>query len=138
MNPKPSAPMAPSTPCPCGRGRPYGQCCGPLHAGAPAADAEALMRSRYCAYVLGDAAYVLASWHPDTRPQTLDLEDTASTRWLGLDVKRHTPLDADQATVEFVARYRVGGGSAFRLHEISRFVRQDGRWYYVDGILPPR
>ena len=96
------------------------------------------MRSRYCAYVLGDAAYVLASWHPDTRPETLDLEDTASTRWLGLDVKRHTPLDADHATVEFVARYRVGGGSAFRLHEISRFVRQDGRWYYVDGILPPR
>ena len=138
MNPKPSAPMAPSTPCPCGRGRPYGQCCGPLHAGAPAADAEALMRSRYCAYVLGDAAYVLASWHPGTRPETLDLEDTASTRWLGLDVKRHAPLDADHATVEFVARYRVGGGSAFRLHEISRFVRQDGRWYYVDGVLPPR
>lgn len=138
MNPKPSAPMAPSTPCPCGRGRPYGQCCGPLHAGAPAADAEALMRSRYCAYVLGDAAYVLASWHPDTRPETLDLEDTASTRWLGLDVKRHTPLDAEHATVEFVARYRVGGGPAFRLHEISRFVREDGRWYYVDGILPPR
>ena len=138
MNPKPSAPTTPSTQCPCGRGRPYGQCCGPLHAGAPAADAEALMRSRYCAYVLGDAAYVLASWHPDTRPETLDLEDTASTRWLGLDVKRHTPLDADHATVEFVARYRVGGGSAFRLHEISRFVRQDGRWYYVDGILPPR
>ena len=71
-------------------------------------------------------------------PDTLDLEDTASTRWLGLDVKRHTPLDADHATVEFVARYRVGGGSAFRLHEISRFVREDGRWYYVDGVLPPR
>src|SRR5262245_54748185 len=99
MNPTQSAPMAPPTPCPCGRGLPYGQCCGPLHAGAPAPDAQALMRSRYCAYVLGDTAYVLSSWHPDTRPEDLDLGDTAAKRWLGLDVKRHTPVDADHATV---------------------------------------
>ncbi|MDR0184396.1 YchJ family protein [Lysobacter arvi] len=138
MNPTSPAPIAPSTPCPCGRDRPYGQCCGPLHAGAPAADAEALMRSRYCAYVLGDVPYLLASWHPDTRPETLDLGDAAATRWLGLDVKRHTVVDADHAIVEFVARYRVGGGSAFRLHEISRFLREGGRWYYVDGVLPAR
>jgi len=96
------------------------------------------MRSRYCAYVLGNGAYVLSSWHPDTRPEELDLGDTTATRWLGLDVKRHTRVDADRATVEFVARYRVGGGSAFRLHEISNFVREDGRWYYVDGLLPAR
>jgi len=96
------------------------------------------MRSRYCAYVLNDAAYVLSSWHPDTRPEGLDLGDTAATRWLGLDVKRYTPVDADHAIVEFVARYRVGAGSAFRLHEISRFVRDDGRWFYVDGVLPAR
>ena len=138
MNPSPPAPIAASAACPCGRGRPYGQCCGPLHDGAPAPDAQALMRSRYSAYVLCDTAYVLASWHPETRPQDLDLADTATTKWLGLDVKRHTPIDADHATVEFVARYRVVGGSAFRLHEISRFVREDGRWYYVDGVLPAR
>ncbi|BDU18483.1 YchJ family protein [Lysobacter auxotrophicus] len=138
MNPSPPAPIAASAACPCGRGCPYGQCCGPLHGGAPAPDALALMRSRYSAYVRCDTAYVLASWHPDTRPQDLDLADTATTKWLGLDVKRHTPIDADHATVEFVARYRVGGGSAFRLHEISRFVREDGRWYYVDGVLPAR
>ncbi|WP_206861976.1 YchJ family protein [Lysobacter changpingensis] len=133
-----STPIAPSAACPCGRGRPYGECCGPLHAGAAAPDAEALMRSRYSAYVLGDVAYLLASWHADTRPDALDLGDVAGTRWLGLDVKRHTPVDADHAIVEFVARYRVGGGSAFRLHEISRFVREDGRWFYVDGVLPAR
>ena len=93
------------------------------------------MRSRYSAYVLGDSAYVLASWHSDTRPGELDLGDASATRWLGLDVKKHVPVDADHAAVEFVARYRVGGGSAVRLHEVSRFVREDGRWYYLDGVL---
>lgn len=129
---------APSAPCPCGRGRPYADCCGPLHAGASAPDAEALMRSRYSAYVLGDAAYVSASWHPDTRPADLDLGDGTSTHWLGLEVKRHVPVDADHATVEFVARYRTGGAPAVRLHELSRFERIDGRWYYVDGTFPAR
>ncbi|UHQ23337.1 hypothetical protein LVB77_01080 [Lysobacter sp. 5GHs7-4] len=121
--------------CPCDPSRPYAACCGPLHAGAPAADAQALMRSRYSAYVLGLREYVLATWHPRTRPAELEL-DPAATRWLGLDVKRHRPDGADAATVEFVARYRVGGGSAVRLHEISRFLREDGRWYYLDGAFP--
>jgi SEC-C motif-containing protein len=96
------------------------------------------MRSRYCAYVLGDVDYVRASWHPDTRtrPDDLDLGDGAATRWLGLEVKRHVAIDADHATVEFVARYRVGGAPAVRLHELSRFVREDGRWFYVDGSFP--
>lgn len=124
--------------CPCGSRRPYTACCGPLHAGAPAADAEALMRSRYCAYVRGDVDYLRASWHTGTRPAELDLGETAATRWLGLEVKRHVPVDAEHATVEFVARYRVGGSPAVRLHEISRFVREGGRWYYVDGTFPAR
>ncbi|HEY0501892.1 MAG TPA: YchJ family metal-binding protein [Lysobacter sp.] len=136
MPPSPALPRGPSAPCPCGRARPYAQCCGPLHAGAPAPDAEALMRSRYSAYVLGDAAYLRASWHRDTRPDELELGDAAATRWLGLDVKRHVAVDADHATVEFVARYRVGGAPAVRLHELSRFVREDGRWYYLDGTFP--
>lgn len=96
------------------------------------------MRSRYSAYVLGDAAYVRASWHPDTRPADLELGDGTTTRWLGLEVKRHVPIDADHATVEFVARYRTGGAPAVRLHELSRFERIDGRWYYVDGTFPAR
>lgn len=124
--------------CPCGSRRPYTACCGPLHAGAPAADAEALMRSRYCAYVRGDVDYLRASWHADTRPDELDLGDGAATRWLGLEVKRHVPIDADHATVEFVARYKVGGTPAVRLHEVSRFVREGDRWYYVDGTFPAR
>ena len=121
--------------CPCDPARPYAACCGPLHAGAVAADAQALMRSRYSAYALGLRDYVLATWHPSTRPAALEL-DPAATRWLGLEVKRHRADGEDAATVEFVARYRVGGGSAVRLHEVSRFLREDGRWYYLDGEFP--
>jgi SEC-C motif domain protein len=97
------------------------------------ATAEALMRSRYAAYEAGDTEWLLASWHPSTRPATLDLEPGA--KWLGLEVRDHKVIDSDHAEVEFVARCRVGGGRAVRLHERSRFVREDGRWYYVDGDL---
>jgi SEC-C motif domain protein len=97
------------------------------------ATAEALMRSRYAAYEAGDTEWLLASWHPSTRPATLDLE--RATKWLGLEVRDHKVVDADRAEVEFVARCRVGGGRAVRLHERSRFVREGGRWYYVDGDL---
>jgi len=90
------------------------------------------MRSRYCAYVLGHADYLLATWHPSTRPAGLDLEEEPRPKWLGLEVKRHEVTGQDQAIVEFVARYRVGGRGQ-RLHEISRFVREEGRWYYFDG-----
>ena len=126
--------------CPCDPATAYADCCGPLHAGVrQAPTAEALMRSRYSAYVLGDAGYLLATWHPGTRPATLALD--AGTRWLGLEVRRLAstgPDDAGRATgtVEFVARYRTGGGRAVRLHELSRFVREDGAWYYVDGSVP--
>ena len=128
--------------CPCNPAVAYTACCGPLHAGtACATTAEELMRSRYSAFVLGDAAYLQATWHPGTRPATLHLDDEGATRWLGLAVKRHVPtgLDLagrDTATVEFVARHRTGGGPAVRLHEVSRFVREDGCWYYLDGIFP--
>ena len=126
---------APSeTPCPCGGGRTYASCCGAWHAGTPAPSAEALMRSRYSAYVFGLEDYLLATWHRSTRPVSLGLA-TQSPRptWLGLSVKRHENPTADTAIVEFVARLRIGGGSAERVHEVSRFVREDGRWYYVDG-----
>jgi len=125
--------MAPiRTPCPCGLPRDYAQCCGPLHGGHAAATAEQLMRSRYSAYVRRDEPYLLASWHPRTRPATLDLASQPAPTWLGLDVKRHVE-DGDTAVVEFVARFRHGGGKAQRMREVSRFVREDGRWFYVDG-----
>lgn len=122
--------------CPCGSGLPYAGCCGPWHEGPlwlQAPDAAALMRSRYSAYVLSLTDYLLATWHPKTRPVSMDAPD-AGLRWLGLDVRGHTVIDANHATVEFVARSKVGG-RAHRLHEVSRFVREGGRWYYVDGDL---
>ena len=89
------------------------------------------MRSRYSAYVLRLEGYLLTAWHPDTRPGELDLSADDS-KWLGLEVRRHQTQDASHATVEFVARYRIAG-KGYRLHELSRFVREDGRWYYVAG-----
>ena len=123
-------------PCPCGRpdlkGRALSEedCCGPFHNGLAAPDAERLMRSRYSAFVRGDEAYLLATWHASTRPATLALD--AGIRWLGLEVKSHRLTGADTAEVEFVARFRIAG-QAVRQHERSRFVREDGRWYYLDG-----
>lgn len=119
--------------CPCDSGRRFGACCGPCHAGVPAVDAPALMRSRYSAYVLQRADYLLASWHPSTRPSTLAFDDAPT--WIGLQLRRHRVVDATHAEVEFVARFRAGGGSARRMHERSRFVHEDGRWYYVDGDM---
>lgn len=117
--------------CACHSGIAYAQCCEPLHLGQPASNAEALMRSRYAAYVLGLQAYLLASWHASTRPVVLDISEP--TKWLGLQVLRHELLDETHALVEFVARYKVNG-RAFRLHEISRFVLEQGHWLYVDGL----
>jgi SEC-C motif-containing protein len=121
--------------CPCG-GAGYSACCGRYHGGLPAPDAEALMRSRYSAYALGLEAYLLDTWHPDTRPAALDLA-AGKMKWVGLEIKNSTAEPADQATVEFVARYKIAG-RAHRLHEISRFVRVEGQWFYVDGKFPAR
>jgi SEC-C motif-containing protein len=128
-------------PCPCGRGdargRPvaFGQCCGRYladFAQQPAPDAQALMRSRYSAFVLEDGPYLLATWHPSRRPPEVSFDPGA--KWLGLELRAHRVLDADHAEVEFVARSRLAG-RATRLHERSRFVREGGRWYYLDGDL---
>ncbi|HEX6736213.1 MAG TPA: YchJ family metal-binding protein [Azonexus sp.] len=120
--------------CPCASGRPYADCCARPHGGEAAATADVLMRSRYSAYVLGLEDYLLATWHPSTRPESLNLAEEAGTKWLGLEVRRHQQQDERHATVEFVARYRVAG-RGHRLHECSRFVREDGRWFYVDGDI---
>ena len=93
------------------------------------------MRSRYSAYVLKLEDYLLATWHATTRPSELDLA-ADGTKWLGLAVKQHRQQDDTHATVEFVARYRIAG-RGHRLHELSRFVRENGRWLYLDGALDP-
>lgn len=123
--------------CPCGNLRPYADCCGRFHSGENADTPQQLMRSRYSAFVLRLPDYLLASWHPDTRPETLELADTDQLRWLGLDI-RSKQLGASglRARVEFIARYRESGGPVQMRHEISRFVREDGRWYYVDSEFP--
>lgn len=121
--------------CPCGSGQTYANCCGRWHAGytdgAPAPTPEALMRSRYSAYVFGLIDYLLATWHPSTSPGELVLPPV---KWLGLDV-RYAQAKGDAGVVEFVARLRENGRGV-RLHEVSRFVRKDGRWLYVDGTTP--
>ena len=89
------------------------------------------MRSRYSAYVLGQIDYQLATWHPSTAPGELEL---SPVKWLGLEVL-HAQSAGDAGLVEFVARLRDGGGRAQRMHETSRFVREAGRWYYIDGEM---
>ena len=130
--------------CPCGSGYAFDACCGVCLSGrSPAPTAEALMCSRYTAYAMRDEAYLLATWHPSTRPASLDLAADTETKWIGLDVKNAEATGADSAVVEFVARYKLGG-RAQRLHEVSRFVREQSRWYYVSAVtstpapsLPP-
>ena len=115
--------------CPCGLSEPYEKCCGRFHAGAASAPtAEALMRSRYSAFVRLDGGYLLRTWHPRTRPERLDLD--RGMRWTGLEILGTSDGSAfhSAGTVTFRASYR--GGS---LHERSRFERVNGAWVYVDG-----
>ena len=93
------------------------------------------MRSRYTAYTRNDVAYLSSTWHPSTRPESLSLDDQPATKWLGLNVMRHELQDESHAIVEFVARYKING-RACKLHEISRFVRENGLWVYLDGDEP--
>jgi SEC-C motif domain protein len=119
--------------CPCGSGERYDVCCGRLHRGAAEAEtAEELMRSRYSAYAVGELGHVFRTWHPRTRP--LSIEPDPALTWTGLrvvDVVDGRPGD-QTGEVEFVATYERGGSHG-RRHERSRFERRRGRWVYVDG-----
>ncbi|MFI2763045.1 YchJ family protein [Streptomyces echinatus] len=118
--------------CPCGLPRPYDACCGRFHAGsASAPTAELLMRSRYSAFVRGNAAYLLRTWHPRTRPGRLDLDPR--TKWTGLEILDTAEGSAFHPTGTVTFRASYHGGS---LHERSRFERVDGAWVYVDGEFP--
>ncbi len=120
--------------CPCTSGESFGECCGPLLAGTRrAATAQALMRSRFTAFAVGDAAYLLASWHPATRPRELDLDE--SLDWYRLDIHAAgggTPFEKT-GEVTFTAHYRVDGERA-KLREHSRFERVDVEWKYLDAL----
>ena len=142
--------MSHPAPCPCG-GASLATCCGPYLAGqAVPQTAEALMRSRYTAYVQGNEAYLRATWEPRTLPAEPLIDQNERLQWLGLEVKSalrlrqrkaQLPEEQDADTVEFVARYKVNG-RAFRLHEVSRFVREEvggiARWFYLDGSFPDK
>lgn len=118
--------------CPCGSGDILDACCGPILGGRPAPTAERLMRSRYTAFALGDAGYLLRSWHASTRPARLELD--ADLRWLRLDILATIgggPFDRE-GVVEFEAIHRDPLARGV-LHERSRFVREGGQWFYLDG-----
>ncbi|MGO2685036.1 YchJ family protein [Microbacterium sp.] len=121
--------------CPCTSGDTFDSCCGPILAGARAAPtAERLMRSRFTAFATGDAAYLLRSWHPSTRPDDLELD--ADTRWTRLDILDTAaggPFDTD-GVVAFEAFFRERGTPG-SMRERSRFVREARVWMYVDGRL---
>ena len=120
--------------CPCGSGNPYKTCCEPLHLTEKnAVTAEALMRSRYTAFVLKNAQYLLDTWHEDSRPNELELD--SATKWLGLKILSSDAGGAldSTGTVQFVARYRIHG-KGHRLEETSLFKKQDGRWYYYSAL----
>ncbi len=123
------------SPCPCGTGLTYAECCGPLHGGVrPATTAVALMRSRFSAFAVGDAAYLLTSWHPATRPADLTLDESIAWRRLQI-VDTDAGGERDTAgVVEFRAQY-VHDGKRHILHERSRFERVEGHWRYLDGAI---
>ncbi|MGM0784860.1 YchJ family protein [Billgrantia gudaonensis] len=118
------------TACPCGNGSSLAGCCGRYHAGEPAPTPEALMRSRYSAFVLELADYLLATWHPSTRPSSLELDDSA-TVWKRLEVLE-SGEDDERGWVHFRATFLEGRRWSV-LEESSRFVREAGRWFYLDG-----
>ena len=92
------------------------------------------MRSRYSAYALGNEPYLLSTWHASTRPALLNLDEQPAPKWMGLKILRHEQPDDGHAMVEFIARYKLNG-RAFKLQEASRFVKEGGRWFYVDGDI---
>lgn len=120
--------------CPCGNALPYAQCCEVWHKGVAAPSAELLMRSRYTAFSLQLASYLLETWHPSTRPSELVLFSEPTPKWISLTVKECELISPTEATVEFIARYKIGG-RAYRLHEKSLFLQEQGCWYYVKGHL---
>ena len=116
----------------------FSQCCARfiVEATVPQHAVE-LMRSRYSAYVLGVESYLQSTWHPSTRPTGVIIDQQDAIKWIKLVVLQHHQMDNtdNNASVEFIAHYKIQG-RAHKLHEISRFVREDGRWFYLNGSFP--
>ncbi len=122
--------------CPCGSGDPGAHCCLPYVSGQQRAlTALALMRSRYTAYVIKNSEYLGATWHASTRPEQLDVSGNTA-QWTGLEIIKTSGGGAADTvgTVEFIAHY-INTGRRQQLHEVSRFVQERGRWFYVDGVV---
>ncbi|WP_440099041.1 YchJ family protein [Streptosporangium sp. H16] len=133
-DPRSRARSAPAASCPCGLPAEYGDCCGRLHRGeASATTAEALMRSRFSAFSVGDGEYLLRSWHPSTRPPVVELD--RSVRWTRLEVLETTGGSSfhTEGTVRFRAHY-VERGKEGHMEEHSRFARHAGDWVYVGAL----
>ena len=116
--------------CPCYSGKAYADCCEPLHHGADAADAERLMRARYSAYALRLPDYIVRTWHPDSRPQNLSMDELSGLKWLKLQVLSHRQIDSDHAEVSFIATYQSRQQKKATLSEHSTFVRIAHQWLY--------
>ena len=121
--------------CPCQSGKTYNHCCRPWHDGKTAPTAEQLMRSRYSAYVLNNGAYLHRTWHSQTRPTKKSLMQLEATEWQGLQILRtEQGLETDnQGIVEFIASFQVQD-QIQQMQETSRFLRENGRWVYVDAL----
>lgn len=128
--------------CPCDSQLSYSECCEPLLLGKKnATTAQALMRSRYTAFVTHNADYLVKTWHPSCRSSTLRDELIAGfpkTQWLGLHVIAATEsVNKNEAYVEFSACFIEGNADdKHYLHERSRFLKIDHCWFYIDGIKP--
>lgn len=123
-------------PCPCDSGNTYQQCCELWQKGEKrlhAPDALTLMRSRYSAYVYKLFDYLLDTWHPATRPETLD-EDSLPSQWIGLKIHAYEQQTTEHASVEFTARYKING-KAYRMHERSQFEKINDIWFYKNGVV---
>jgi len=119
-------------PCYCGTEQPYENCCAAFIEGKQSApSAETLMRSRYSAYAQHNEDYILSTWHASTRPQSLSINSDSPVKWIRLKV-----ISSSYDTVEFIAWYKHNG-KAHQLHELSRFIFEDQRWYYLDGDTAP-
>lgn len=130
------------TPCSCGGGRPFEECCGPVIAGAPAATAEVLLRARYTAFVMGNIGFLADTLAPEVRHMFDEVEaekTAANSRWKELDIRivDGGGPDDDAGTVEFVAQFRLNGRKRIH-HERAKFRRDAGRWLCAGGEINPK
>ncbi len=128
--------------CPCGSSQPLEKCCGKYHGGEAAPTAEALMRSRYTAFVLGLGDYLYETL-ADNQRDDFDVAEfnasAAETKWQGLEIRNASAGgETDETgTVEFVATYK-SQGQQIQHHELAMFTRENGRWVFADCVMNPK